>query len=1331
MKFGKTFPNHQVPEWSHKYVNYKGLKKTIKQITTIQASIYEEENKTANSNQSGSVPKKKGSGWNSGDIYLNNTDVKKLLASFFFALDKDIEKVDSFYNSQFLECDRRLRKLLSSAQFTEISSQHSSLRNDNRLGLPNNLKISKNAQHHYGRNGMSNNNRSTTGFSVSDMIPSSSAAISEDIAEIISILIELRSQFRNLKWYGELNRRAFTKILKKLDKKVGTKQQHSYLKARITPLSFSNDSDIVSHLSLINEILNSISPHRKGAQGGKGNGENSIVPRRGSSPVDVVSQLIEVDDGVGLVNELISVYQSTDYIPTRVGVALLNKAALLKSFRCIDELLGCIPTLGDPSDISSRNFFHHHVIALGRKDKNVLSNNNDLNVLLSDSLDLEAAISPASHLRLVGAFGPDGINSKDWPESLAYVLGKLPVHLRTYLLQKDNYKRTPLHYAAQYGLVEVTGVIISFLKEWDVWDPNISIDDIEIWGDSEQLTPLHLAVIGTHPQTIKKMLSYLNPGVTLTTPRLLHLATRLNSTQLLESLLSAKGFDIDYKDPDNSETALYVACKLGLYDAAKYLIEKGANMEISEKLFGWTPIFAAVVEGYTDIVQLLISHSAKYELFDESGWTPMEHAALRGHLAIAEMVRVTDSETVTHPKFASNWNNFTKTDERAPRSKSICRSENGTSSDDRESCASSSTASIPYKSAKSSTSTVDKVPESNHSNNKRVIKKHLNTTKVPSKENISVKSVKSFGHNYLQKNESFILITMATNDNRVKDPPVSLNTVPLSNAPSTELDTALSLEISCPEDLDQQPVVVDLPLDDSKEPINFKVPYRPGSTTYTIYFDIIPTYGDSSVNLYSRANEGGRGTNVTSYLDDGPYQHDDRKDTDYLDDITPGDGSNSRQSPKKKILGRAVAFLDSKPKMYGVNRRPISEEVSIPIIGGESMDVLGVLRFDFLIVNPFFHDNVSSEAGDTYWKSLVSTRVIGHRGLGKNMNSEKSLQLGENTVESFIAAASLGASYVEFDVQLTKDDIPVVYHDFLVAESGVDIPMHELTLEQFMDLNSMGRDSSLLSRKDAPGTGNTNSTPANRRRLSIGDGSSEALKRSAMMRGTEEPTRDLGEVFHDRMRLTKTFKKHAFKANTRGHAIASSFVTLHELFKKIPKNVGFNIECKYPMVDEAEEEEVSPINVELNHWVDTVLEVVFENAKGRDIIFSSFQPNVCIMLSLKQPTYPILFLTDAGVATRCDARAASLQNAILFAHRWDLLGIVSAAAPIKIAPRLAQIVKSNGLVCVTYGAENNDPETARIQMDAGVDAVIVDSVLAVRRGLTRNAETTENVKAEE
>lgn len=33
-------------------------------------------------------------------------------------------------------------------------------------------------------------------------------------------------------------------------------------------------------------------------------------------------------------------------------------------------------------------------------------------------------------------------------------------------------------------------------------------------------------------------------------------------------------------------------------------------------------------------------------------------------------------------------------------------------------------------------------------------------------------------------------------------------------------------------------------------------------------------------------------------------------------------------------------------------------------------------------------------------------------------------------------------------MQLTKDLVPVIYHDFLVSETGIDAPVHTLTLEQ-------------------------------------------------------------------------------------------------------------------------------------------------------------------------------------------------------------------------------------------------------------------------------------------
>lgn len=53
-----------------------------------------------------------------------------------------------------------------------------------------------------------------------------------------------------------------------------------------------------------------------------------------------------------------------------------------------------------------------------------------------------------------------------------------------------------------------------------------------------------------------------------------------------------------------------------------------------------------------------------------------------------------------------------------------------------------------------------------------------------------------------------------------------------------------------------------------------------------------------------------------------------------------------------------------------------------------------------------------------------------------------------------------------------------------------------------------------------------------------------------------------------------------------------------------------------------------------------------------------------------------------------------------------------------IAPRLVKVVKEMGLVCVSYGAINNEPEKVKLQVQEGIDAVIVDSVLAIRKGLT-------------
>lgn len=68
-------------------------------------------------------------------------------------------------------------------------------------------------------------------------------------------------------------------------------------------------------------------------------------------------------------------------------------------------------------------------------------------------------------------------------------------------------------------------------------------------------------------------------------------------------------------------------------------------------------------------------------------------------------------------------------------------------------------------------------------------------------------------------------------------------------------------------------------------------------------------------------------------------------------------------------------------------------------------------------------------------------------------------EVRENTIASLKKAASFGADFVEFDVQLSKDLVPVIYHDFHVCISMkrkndtnememLELPVKELTLEQ-------------------------------------------------------------------------------------------------------------------------------------------------------------------------------------------------------------------------------------------------------------------------------------------
>ncbi|KAK6506423.1 Glycerophosphocholine phosphodiesterase [Arthrobotrys conoides] len=1131
MKFGQNLYRNVVPEWQASYIDYKGLKKRIKRIL---------------------------------ESTQDETDPD--LAPFIFSLDRELEKVDQFYNKRLADCTRKLKIL---------------------------------------------GERHKEQFENVDNIPR------HELEEHAEVLLELRGQLRKIAWFGDVNRRGFVKILKKLDKRLLVKVQQRYLNSKVLIKPFAASSEVTAAERTVNEWLEKLGLgiQIKGiSETEKPDGlsfKNSSAGGVSGLSQEVLKTFdisIKNDNSERLDKALKDMHLSKDQFSQNLILNLLQRAAYAEAFKCIDLLLMQTESLKDTEDINERNLLHRIVRAMGRststKMRNNLANYSELSVSFSRG-DASRALpeTPEEQDELPGSF--DGIF-----KVLKYLLANFPPSLRVALTDRDAYGRIPLHYAAEYGIVQVCQTLTEYMHKWGQIDGKAGIDSSP-WWDNEGLAPLHLAVIGQHPKTTKILLDaerLEGDPIEIIEARksvskssaVLCLATRNNAPKLVELLVKA-GVDVNFAD-ESGESALFIAAKLGHLECARILLTEPetqkVDIEFAEAAFGWTPLFTAAVHGHAEVVALLLQYGADYERLDSSGWSAAEHATLRGHLKITAMIF----------------------DQSQPSDGSDTLSD--TASTVQQAVSSLSTS--PSRSLAEAGSPLEKAKFTQP----------------------NTKPIKTFGHRYI-RDKAMVLVTLGSKDLRTPVDPVKLEQIPLALAHATQLDTALSLVVSA-KGAEGEENIIDLPLQGSilTEPLVFETS---DLSKVKLIFDLVPTYS----------------------------------------------GRND------KVLGRAVAVLNSlRPENAG-GKVALQCGHTLPILEVSTLEVIGYVNFEFLVITPFSHENMSVTRDHTYWKTLTVPSIIGHRGLGKNIVERKSLQLGENTLQSFISAANLGAKYVEFDVQLTKDHVPVLYHDFLVSETGIDVPVHSLTLEQFLHLSEQQMGSSRPvspALSDKPGD---KGLPRRFRSLSVGSSS-------------DDRTVDLLE----KMKFTKALKTKGFNANTRGSQIQGPFQTLEGVFKNLPKDIGFNIELKYPMLDEAQAEEMDHLGIELNTWLDKILKIVYDHGEGRDIIFSSFHPDICLMASFKQPSIPVLFLTEGGTAFMSDIRASSLKEAIKFASQWNLIGIVSAAEPLVRCPRLIRVVKETGLVCVTYGTLNNDPENVKIQASQGIDAVIVDNVLAIRKGLT-------------
>ncbi|GMY13022.1 glycerophosphodiester phosphodiesterase GDPD1, chloroplastic-like [Fagus crenata] len=301
------------------------------------------------------------------------------------------------------------------------------------------------------------------------------------------------------------------------------------------------------------------------------------------------------------------------------------------------------------------------------------------------------------------------------------------------------------------------------------------------------------------------------------------------------------------------------------------------------------------------------------------------------------------------------------------------------------------------------------------------------------------------------------------------------------------------------------------------------------------------------------------------------------------------------------------------------------------------------------------------ELGRTAYR-IPKFMVIGHRGHGMNLlqsSDGRMRAIKENTISSFNAASCFPLDFIEFDVQVTRDDCPVIFHDdvILSEENGIvfEKRVTDLSLSEFLCYG---------------------------------------------------PQREPSKQGKPLLRKNKNGSIVRWNVETD-----DSLCTLQEAFQQVEPSLGFNIELKF-------DDHIVYQQDYLIHVLLAILQVVFEYAKDRPIIFSSFQPDAALLVKKLQSTYPVFFLTNGGSQTFYDVRRNTLEEAIKVCLEGGLEGIVSEVKGVFRNPGAVPKIKEAKLSLLTYGKLNNVPEAVYLQNLMGIDGVIVDLVKEITEAVS-------------
>ena len=476
-----------------------------------------------------------------------------------------------------------------------------------------------------------------------------------EIVDLLGCSIELFEGLEKLQWYGKVNLDGFRNIFRKLDKVRSSSNGHIYKdELEFHNAEFASQRQCLKDLERINIFIPRLT--RASVESQSSLTHFSLLLQTlcaryyPSFDSPNAAYLAILDDNFLALDHVLAKQGNKDQGSSSSSqpllLTLLQCSVTQGSRKCIEKLLSQVDSLRDIEFAESDNYFHRLSISLGwrRKFKDQHSQQLRPNEP-SESLSGDIEKHPL----------------------LAFVLDRLRPDQRCALKERDSFGRMPLHYAAMYGLLEVTQLYLKELRDQEKYPLQTAVEAI-LAQDSDGHTPLGLGIIGGYPAVTRTLLEvYGEKDGTDGTPKYRNLQTILGSLLAIAlksdfaeivQILIAHHANINHRGA-RGETALYIATQSGHEGYVKAIIQSSSchkiDLDLPETVHGWTPLFVACVEGRLSILKVLLEAGANRRIRDQSGWTAKEHAVFRGHMEIAEWLAALDAGELGFPSSSAKF----------------------------------------------------------------------------------------------------------------------------------------------------------------------------------------------------------------------------------------------------------------------------------------------------------------------------------------------------------------------------------------------------------------------------------------------------------------------------------------------------------------------------------------------------------------------------------------------------------------------------------------------------------------------------------------------------